>query len=381
VANRQRLTALRQGENNMTLSKRMVLLCSLISSVITNVSANERNGFEKEKLSYTRYEYKVNNSFLSDETTLLIEKKLLLERSLYNGLQSYEYKKQGFLALGRYYPNDKAKVNVSKRCDYEDPDSPICGHEALLDVDMENGTVSRVGSNKKFPEFSHNGLRFLGGDKQNYAGNGCQQNKMIRQLDVTGDGEDEVLIIAGYGSYGGDEDGRTVANNLSIYKPSSKKLIFRDYISYESYSIFDIENLRPEFLYYNIYGLNKDGEYFDVPMEAGKKDVYKYFLIDMEALDKKTKKRLFVWGKQYVSRKKSEVGTDFKEVSENFKIYDYNNSEVVFMESSLAGSEANTIINKHQLEWAEGYPNYSLCGLGSRGGDIVPLTLEMILEP
>jgi hypothetical protein len=365
----------------MTLSKRMILLCSLIGIAITNVSAAESNGFEEEKLSYTRYEYKEKKSFLSDDAALLIEKKLLLEGDLYNGLQSYEYKKQGWVAIGSYYPNKKTNVNVSKRCYYDDPDSSVCGHEALLDVDIENGTVSRVDGDKKFPEFSRYGLRFVGGDKQNYAGNGCQQNKMIRQLDVTGDGEEEILIIAGYGGYGSDEEGRTIKNYLSVYKPSLKNIIYRSLMSYEAYSIFDFEGVNSEYVYFSNLDYDKNGRFFNKPTEAGKKDIYKYFLVDEVVAEKKTEKRLFVWGKQFKARTKSESGADFKENAETYQYYRYSPSDQAYVEIGLTDKAAKELIAENNFEWLNGYPNYSLCKLGSRGGEIKPLTLEMILAP
>jgi len=361
--------------------KRMMFMCSLIGALALDARAAENSGFEGEKLSFTRHEYKRHGAFLNDEAASLLEKKLSLEDGLYKGIQSYEYKKQGFLALSSYYPNEKRNAEVSRRCNYDDPDSPVCGHEALLDVDLENGTVNRVGGNKKFPEFSGYGLRFVGGDKQNYAGNGCQQNKMIRQLDVTGDGEEEMVIIAGYGGYGSDEEGRTIKNYLSVYKPSLKNIIYRSLLNNEAYSVFDLEGVNSEYLYFSNFDYDKNGKFFSKPAEAGVKHIYKYFLIDVDVSGTEKEKRLFVWGKKFESRKKIETGDDFKEVSESHKLFRYSLSNQAYVEIGLNEMVAKKLIAENSLEWINGYPNYSLCGLGSRGGEIKPLTLEMILAP
>jgi hypothetical protein len=289
----------------------------------------------------------------------------------------YSYSDGAYIAATGFDAENRQDYHLAEVCDYINNAGQGCSRSQVIDINTKTNLISRIDGINQFPEFRYGSVFFIDGSKHDYVGNGCQQNRMFRQLDITGDGEEEVLVIGGYGRYGGREGGVSIRNKLSIYKPTAKQIIYRELLSYEEY-FPDPSNKRDhEYLYSTGAITNDSGEMVRQKAGVGFKEFYKHFLLTEIDSNKRETKRLFVWGKRFESRKKSKQGADFSLVKDTYSEYHFDPKSNVFVSATLESLDAKQIIEEQKLVWIDGYPNYSICNEKNYGKR--SLTLDMLL--
>lgn len=235
---------------------------------------------------------------------------------------------------------------------------------SLAIVDLNDETVKRIllkGNSVFSSLLLSSGGRYSSGRPEVY---GCIQGYPTILADVNGDSIKDILFVGGSGAIFLPSQEVNAKTDMYLFLgPNFDNKPIKAMISEERFNFYfdssgDVYQVVRDQIGQRLVDYGNSKEFIrgtSKNLRPGYRNFSKIFWgLQSDGVD-----QILVWGRNYISRKKTDSKKGFKFESQNFQLYEIRGNSIA--SRKLGDEDGHSFLKKNKLSWKQGFPNKNKC--------------------